>query len=421
MTGRLLALGTMILLGGCGDSSGGRFIAPGGGSSGQIQTGGTGGAGGVVPSGSNVVTVVADQGPQNVGYTNGLFATVTLCEPGTSNCQTFDHLLVDTGSVGVRVLESQLRLALPAITNSSGAGLAECTPFVDGTSWGPVKRADVQIGGEGATNLPVQIIGELTYPMPSSCTGTPITDFESLGSNGILGVGVYLQDCGAACQRTGLTNPGLYYACSATGACTEAAAPLNLQVAHPVAAFPSDNNGVIIQMPSVPGGGATSVSGTMIFGIGTQTNNGLGSSTVLALDTQGFVTTTFPVGGADYTSFLDSGSNGLFFLDAATTKISQCTGGLKDFYCPSTTTNLTATLSATNGSSANVSFSVANTATLSGRNFVFSNLAGPMPGFPTDPGIPGFDWGLPFFFGRAVVTSIEGKATPAGIGPYFAF
>jgi hypothetical protein len=32
-----------------------------------------------------------------------------------------------------------------------------------------------------------------------------------------------------------------------------------------------------------------------------------------------------------------------------------------------------------------------------------------------------FDWGLPFFFGRKVFTAIDSRATPAGIGPYYAF
>jgi Protein of unknown function (DUF3443) len=426
MTRSILAMGLLAMVSSCGGGSGGPVFPPGGGASGNLsQSGGQGGVAGsggtVASTGSNVITVVADQGPQNIGYTDGLFATVTLCEPGTSNCQTFDHLLVDTGSVGVRVLESELKLALPAITNTSGAGLAECTPFVDGTSWGPVKRADVRIGGESASNLSVQVIGENTYAMPGTCTGTPITDFQSLGSNGILGVGIYLQDCGKSCQSTGISNPGLYYACTSAGACSATAVPLTLQVAHPVAAFPVDNNGVIIQLPSVPSGGLPSTSGSLIFGIGTQANNDLGTSTVLPVDSLGFVTTTYPVGGTAYSSYLDSGSNGLFFLSTLVTNIKACTGGLKDFYCPSSIMSLSATISSSNGASTNVAFNVANVSTLNAKNFVFSDLAGPMPGFPKDTTVPGFDWGLPFFFGRTVATSIESKSTPAGTGPYFAF
>ena len=371
----------------------------------------------------NTIGLMVDSGPQCVGYTNGLFASVTLCVPGTATCQTFDHLLVDTGSVGVRVLESELTLALPAVTNAGGQPLAECTPFVDGTAWGPVRSADIKLGGESAANLPIQLIGERTFAMPGSCTGSAITDFQTLAANGILGVGVFPQDCGAICAQpaTAPSNPGLYYACRTAQSCTVASVPLIQQVAHPVAAFPVDNNGTIIQLPSVPADGAPSVPGVLTFGIGTQPNNGLGGATVLALEDPGFIRTTFPVDGVRYTSYLDSGSNGLFFLDAATTGLKSCTGGLSSFYCPALTTSLSATLWSANGASTTIEFSVINASKLSNSAYAFSNLAGPMPGFPTDKSVPGFDWGLPFFFGRAVYTAIEGQSTPAGPGPYFAF
>lgn len=43
--------------------------------------------------------------------------------------------------------------------------------------------------------------------------------------------------------------------------------------------------------------------------------------------------------------------------------------------------------------------------------FVFEDLAGPKS-------LDGFDWGLPFFYGRNVFTAIEGQSTPGGTGPY---
>ena len=92
--------------------------------------GGAGGSGGSVvnTTGPNTLAVVVDQGPPGLinPYINGLFASATICVPGTTTCQIIDHLLVDTGSYGVRVLESVLHLALPAVTNASGQGLAEC-------------------------------------------------------------------------------------------------------------------------------------------------------------------------------------------------------------------------------------------------------------------------------------------------------
>jgi hypothetical protein len=424
----LAAAALLALFCQCGDGTGTVFPSVGGRGGGLVQNGGAGGS--AAATDPNMLVVTVDPGPPNLTdpYTNGLFASVTICVPGTSNCQTFDHLLVDTGSVGVRVLESELTLALPEVTNTSAQPLAECTPFVDGTAWGPVRMADVKLGEELAANLPIQLIGEKTFAMPASCTGSAITDFQTLAANGILGVGVYLQDCGVPCAPRPLrlgANAGLYYACSSTQSCAVADVPLAQQVAHPVAAFSTDHNGVVIQLPSIAAAGAPSVPGLMTFGIGTKANNELGSATVLALDAGGYISTTFPVGGTGtYTGYLDSGSNALFFLNAAKSNLPLCIGkNLSSFYCPASTTNLSALLSSINGASATIAFSVANAAKLNASAFAFSNLAGPMPGFSTlsDNSVPSFDWGLPFFFGRSVYTAIEGQDTPAGPGPYFAF
>jgi hypothetical protein len=43
--------------------------------------------------------------------------------------------------------------------------------------------------------------------------------------------------------------------------------------------------------------------------------------------------------------------------------------------------------------------------------FVFGRLAGP-------DSFAGFDWGLPFLFGRNVFTASRAKSTPDGSGPY---
>ena len=365
----------------------------------------------------NTVGLIVDSGPQCVGYINGLFASVTICVPGTTTCQIIDHLLVDTGSFGVRVLESELHLALPAVTNASGQGLAECVQFVDGAAWGPVALADVTVGHELAQNLAIQLIGEASYTMPYDCTGTPITDLQTLGCNGILGIGPRLQDCGAACASASRSN--LYYACSSAQACAMAAVPVAQQVSNPVGAFPVDNNGTIIQLGAIGANGATSVSGVLTFGIGTQTNNGLGSATVLAIDRTDYFSTTFPVGGTPYTSVLDTGSNGMFFLNTALTHLQMCTSkGLSAWYCPDSTTSLGATLSSLSGASTTIVFNVGNASRVSASAAAF-DMAGPMPDFSNTEGSLGFIWGLPFFYGRAVYTAIEGRGTPAG--PYFAF
>jgi hypothetical protein len=406
------------------DGSGNNPIVTGlGGTSGANPGGGPG------FTGDNVLALVVDPGPPDstgrpVGYTNGLFATVTLCVPGTTLCNTIEHMLVDTGSVGVRVLESLVTVGLPTATSSSGGDLAGCAPFVDGTAWGPLRRADVQLGNQTAAGLTVHLIGTGSYLMPDGCAGSAITDLDTLGANGILGVGIYVEDCGPACAlpASSPANPGVYYSCAAaTGTCTVTSVAAAEQVSNPVAALPVDNNGVIIVLPAIPAAGAPSVPGQLLFGIGTQANNGLGSAALVTLDGYGFATTAFPAGGPAYASIVDSGSNGLFFLDSATTGLTQCAGGFRDCYCPSAVTRLDAGLLGPSGGFARVDFTVTDASNLNRAAWAFSNLAGPMPGFPFDSTLPAFDWGLPFFFGRAVFTAIEGRATPGGPGPFLAF
>jgi hypothetical protein len=420
MARALATIATVLpLFAGCGNVHNPIMPPTGGTSGGSVTPPPVGGCPATV-AGSNVLDLVVDPGPPGLDppYTNGLFASATVCVPGTCNCQTFDHLLVDTGSVGVRVLESLVTLPLPNAEDAGGQSLAECYPFIDGTAWGPLRIADVWLGSEQVASLTIHLIGEGTFAMPPSCTGSAITDYQTLAANGILGVGIYLQDCGAACA---LFASGGYYACAGASACAIASVPIAEQVSHPVASLPVNNNGVIVQLPGIPAAGVPSASGQMIFGIGTQANNGLGSAVPIPLNAYAYAETTFPVGGTSYRSIIDSGSNALFFLDSATTKIPECTGSLKGWYCPSATTSLSATLAGAAGVAVGVDFSVANTSRLSATAFAFNNWAGPMLGYPSDPTIPDFDWGLPFFFGRTVYTAIESRSTPAGPGPYIAF
>ena len=101
---------------------------------------------------SNVVSVVVNGGPSALSSPaiNTLYTTVTVCVPGTTTCQTVDHIQVDTGSSGLRLLAPALTLSLPVTATSSGASLVECMVFVDGYSWGPVSRVDLQVSGESA-------------------------------------------------------------------------------------------------------------------------------------------------------------------------------------------------------------------------------------------------------------------------------
>jgi hypothetical protein len=241
------------------------------------------------------------------------------------------------------------------------------------------------------------------------------------GANGILGIGVFEQDCGSGCATS--TTGGYYYSCSQT-ACSPIEASLTSQVLNPVPLFPTDNNGSIIVLPSVAAAGASTVSGSLIFGIDTESNNASGSQTVLTVEPS---TAPYPSMPGDFTtvyngqtlsdSFIDSGTNGLFFNDSS---IPACTSSnVSGFYCPSGTLNLTATLTGVNAVSTNVSFSVANAQTLTTDNPSYTAL--PTLGGAYSSSSTTFDWGLPLFYGRRIATAIEGHSTSVGTGPYVAF
>jgi len=361
---------------------------------------------------ANTLPVIVNAGPTNNAL-NQLFATVTICVPGTTSCQTISGILVDTGSVGLRVLSGVLNVSLPQQAGAGGAPVVECLPFVDGFTWGPVQNADVKIAGESASNIPIQVVGVDKFPtIPTSCTsqGTPEETLNDLNANGILGVGLFREDCGLGCALTGSSIPGLYYVCPSSG-CVITTEPVATQVQNPVSHFATNNNGVVIQLPTVPTGGAASISGTMTFGIGTQSNNALGSAKIFTLDNRANFATVF--NGQTYTSsFIDSGSNGIFFLDSATTGLPDCRNS-KGFYCPTTLTALSATQRGQNGVTNVVAFNAGNVDRVNATFSVLAEATGSNPG--------GFDWGLPFFLGRTVFVAIAGQSTPGGTGPFWAY
>lgn len=364
------------------------------------------------PSGSNEQPIEVDSGPQG-NYINGLFTSITVCVPGTTDCQTIPNVLVDTGSYGLRILGSALTISLPGQT-SDGNAVAECAFFVDSFTWGPVATADVEIAGEVANNVPLQIVGEPGFLSPPlACTNgglAPADSLESLGANGLLGVGPLIQDCGSACVG-GSASAAEYFVCTSS-ACSATSQSLAAQVQNPVALFSEDNNGLAVSLPAISADGAPTASGSLIFGIGTRSNNGLGSATVYTINSLGEFTTVYA--GVSYDSLLDTGSNALFFLTPGVTGIPECSGANSGFYCPTSTMSLSAQNVGANGASGTVTFNVANADSLfSTSNFAFNDLGGTSSDF--------FDWGVPFFFGRQVFVAIEGQETPGGPGPYFAY
>jgi Protein of unknown function (DUF3443) len=356
------------------------------------------------------------------GYPNDVLTSVTICAPGTTTCQTIPNILVDTGSSGLRLIASQLTLALPAVTSGS-APVGECFEFVDSYVWGPVVTADVVVADEKAAAVPIQILGSPGFAAPPtlcSSSGLPETDtVESFGANGTLGVGLFAYDCGPACAPQSAAAPPIYFSCpGASPPCTPTAVPLANQVQNPVWRFPQDNNGVIISLPPVDAGGAPSVTGTLVFGIDTASNNGLGNAQVYTTDAQGDFITVYN-GKAYPGSYLDTGTSVLAILDPGTLGLPLCpadsaAGGE---YCPPATVNYVATTLGANGTTGSVSFSIANANTLaSSINWAFNDVAAPFLSPPV-----AFAWGAPFFFGRNVFVAIEGQSTPAGVGPYWVY
>jgi hypothetical protein len=338
---------------------------------------------------------------------NTLYVSVTICQPNTTICKTVDNILLDTGSTGLRVFASAVSsLQLNAATFNS-APIIECASFLNGFAWGPVKLADVKMSSEVASSILIQILADPSYSaIPSACGGSQGAQITStIKTNGILGVGLFVNDSQNYynCVPTTLNNCRISLSSS-------------LQVQNPVSAFKVDDNGVIVKLPTVGASGASLVTGSLTFGIDTQSNNSSSGSNVIPTDSTGNFTTYF--NNTTYTSsFIDSGSNGLFFpsgnLSSVLVPCSSST--VVGFYCPSVTQSYTASLTLKNKALASIDFSAANAqALVATGNYAFSNLTGQIGGNL-------FDWGLPFFYGRSVFIGITGKTSSAGTGPYYAY
>jgi hypothetical protein len=414
--------------------------ACGGGGSGSGTLGGGGGGGGG-SSTSNAVTVSVDGGPvSGVTEQNVLYVSVKVCAPGTTNCQTIDHVIVDTGSVGLRlfgsVLNAGLLSALPTETDTSGNPVGECYAYVDGYVFGSVRQADFQIAGESVSSMPLQVLadGGTFSTVPAACSaggGTNLNTVALFGGNGIIGIGVTTTDCGALCAIAGGSGAASYFDCPASGCATIIAraasttAPFE-QLPNPVAAFAVDNNGSLITLPTTPATGETGLTGTLYFGIGTQSNNSLQTATILTTTDSssalgaGLLTADYN-GQALNESFVDSGSSEYFFVD---TTIPLCSDpNYNGQYCPTSPLTLTPTIVGANAAS------VVDTFTLDNGQTAFPGSYAVAPGLGGNTNIifgaaaypNSFDFGLPFFYGRTVYTAIEGRRAAGVTGPYVAF
>ncbi len=384
-----------------------------------------------VTSSSNVLAADASAVPTAVNSTNAIPVTVsatgipnqpmvsvTVCGNNTSatgNCTTIPNVLVDTGSYGLRLFRS----VIPDATfntfatvndTASGLPLAECAVFVSAYGWGTVHQADVKLGGEIATKVPIHVMADpaLTASVPSACvTGTELTSPAALGANGILGIGVNVQDCGTGCVAT--PQDQFYY----TNAGQVTTATLAQQVTNPASMLTQDNNGVILEMAQVADSGSTTATGTLVFGVDTQSNNALNGAGATLIPTVSGGNFTANYNGTTLLNgaFLDSGSTALFFGDPT---IPHASSSESSLYIPTATVGRSATLFASN-STVSVGFNIANGLTLSASgNSAFNDIGAFSSGT--------LDFGLPFFYGRHVYYGFAGKTSPGGgTGPYVAY
>jgi hypothetical protein len=374
-----------------------------------------------VPDTSNVMTITVNGAlcdpNTSAGYPNKPCVQVTLCDPNTLACQTINDVLLDTGSYGFRVFKSVLTLPLQQVASGTGS-LAECVQFADFSSlWGPVMLANIKLGNEPQVQVPIQVVDASFAAIPSSSRCAPFTDTSGIthttdqtpsdaGFAGILGVGPRGPD------------GGLYYSC--TGASCSPASTAN-QVTNPVSLLPQDNNGVIVHLPVVLPGGTNTATGSLILGINTatHTNNVLSTSsaTILPTDNSGDLDTNNGL----QNGFLDTGSNGIFFAGSLTLCSSNPNDPLSSWFCPASLTTLSATnagISGTNSTTFNYQIGNFLSLTSVASDKVFVELGGPS-NF-------GFDWGLPFFYGRSVFVGMTGKSAnlstlPNVNGPFVAY
>jgi hypothetical protein len=371
--------------------------------------------------------LVVDSGPAGVtGAINHAYVTVRVCVPGSqTQCADIDHVLLDTGSWGLRLVRSVLTahgVTLSAETDAQGQAIEECVTFGGGQTWGPVAPADVSLAGESAAKLPVQVMDDTSAgaPPPATCgaNGTLINGVSGFNANGVLGVGVFVQDCGAGCVNAASPAP-IYYGCTTAGVCTAENVALANQVTNPVAMFAADNNGLIVNLPNLQNAnGDLSVQGEVVFGIGTQTDNALPTAstlTVLGTDANGDFTATYNGATTSQPALIDSGADAYSFNDPT---IAVCASGLfVGYYCPAVAPQSVFAVNTgvgVNNATNTVNFAIADPNSFVANATAFVNLGG-------GGGATHFTWGMPFFYGRKIYVGIDQRVAGTYTGPYYAY
>lgn len=174
--------------------------------------------------------------------------------------------------------------------------------------------------------------------------------------------------------------------------------PSELAVANPIGRLDQHYNGAVLEFPAAETNGNLALSGSLILGLNTAANNVTTGVTFLRVNDSARLWVT--VGGMRFPSLIDSGSNYYHFANPF---LAPCANTI--FFCPPQAQRLPITLQ----DSAQVT-SLAREITVDDYNRYGSNAA--------QPGLAGYEngatemiLGLPFFYGRRIYVSIQGKGT----------
>lgn len=230
--------------------------------------------------GPNVLPIYVSTGlhkKTSCSYVNMPCTTIKICYPSKRLlCQTIKNILVDTGSTGLRIYSSKLKLNLPEF-KENGKEIGICTFFgIQNVTrkiiWGHIATAKLMLGKETTPAIPIEIIDRNFYQQYSKnskvqnpACGKLSDDEKTLMKekhvlyNGILGVGFSKYD---------LID---YYYCSSNN-CSVKHGKFNNPIVNPITTLKKDNNGIIFVMPTKDAVN-NGKQGKLILGIQTRKNN----------------------------------------------------------------------------------------------------------------------------------------------------
>jgi hypothetical protein len=377
------------------------------------------------PSSPNLMINVS---PNNGGVCSNIntpCVSVTICSPtNPESCQTIDNVLIDSGSIGLRIFSSELNSSLLnnlPIESINGAPIANCVGYGDlSANWGTVALANINLGNESTIeSIPMQLIdasyadgGEQCLQYLNGPSGSGSYTLETtpvkFGFNGILGVGPIIYD-----------NVTSYFTCT-DSSCSKypsISQTNSLLLANPIAFLPeSYESGITFKFPTLGNNGATNAVGYAVFGVGTNSDNNFESGVniyTVAIDRSCGLFICMPTtlyGTSIQYGFLDTGSNFLYFNDG---NISNNNG----FYTPNSMLTLSPENTDKNDKNIATNINIANFDNLydNTNNTSFNNNG-------ADIGLDNFiDYGLPFFFGKTVYICFAGMTCNGVDGPYWAF